>query len=92
MNKFLSLIDFTEDLMVLSPGATSVSYLQTLKRVSLVMKLCWFKIGFIFCVVTILLGFKSTKLSFPSYFPNQFMILIQINYQTKDSSRSHVVL
>lgn len=33
------------------------------------MKLCWFKIGFIFCVVTILLGFKPTKLSFPSYFP-----------------------
>ena len=33
------------------------------------MKLCWFKIGFTFCVVTILLGFKTTKLSFPSYFP-----------------------
>ena len=33
------------------------------------MKLYWLKIVFVFCVVTILLGFRSTNLSFPSYFP-----------------------
>ena len=33
MNKFLSLIDFTEDLMVLSPGATSVELSSNFKRV-----------------------------------------------------------
>ena len=32
MNKFLSLIDFTEDLMVLSPGATSVELSSNFKK------------------------------------------------------------
>lgn len=33
------------------------------------MKLYWLKIVIVLCVVTILLGFRSTNLSFPSYFP-----------------------